>query len=251
MATILEVKNVVAGYNAGPDILQDISLNVEAGQTYCIIGPNGAGKSTLLRVISGLLPPRQGKVTYLGEEISHLRADQILKKGICFVPQDRSLFPDMSVRENLEMGGYVLNDRKLIEERIDEVYAMFPILKERRRQTAKTLSGGQQQMLAIGRVLVLKPRLIMLDEPSLGLAPKIARQIFDNIRALKAAGLTVLLVEQNARMGLETSDWGVVLDLGTNSFDAPAEVVLSDPRIQELYLGRAPRLRQAASERQA
>jgi ABC-type branched-subunit amino acid transport system ATPase component len=238
MAAILSVKNVVAGYNAGPDILQDISLEVDAGKTYCIIGPNGAGKSTLLRVISGLLPPRQGTVHFRNELISDLRTDEILRLGICFVPQDRSLFPDMSVRENLVMGGYVLEDRKLIEKRIDEVYEMFPILKERRTQLARTLSGGQQQMLAIGRVLVLKPELIMLDEPSLGLAPKVARQIFDNIQVLKDAGLTILLVEQNARMGLETSDWGVVLDLGTNNFEAPADVVLSDPRIQELYLGR-------------
>lgn len=241
MTAILSVQNVVAGYNAGPDILQDISLEVSAGKTYCIIGPNGAGKSTLLRVISGLLTPRQGSVHFRNEEISGLRTDEILRLGICFVPQDRSLFPDMSVRENLVMGGYVLEDRNLIERRIDEVYEMFPILKERKTQLARTLSGGQQQMLAIGRVLVLKPELIMLDEPSLGLAPKVARQIFDNIQVLKDAGLTILLVEQNARLGLETSDWGVVLDLGTNSFEAPADVVLSDPRIQELYLGRSYR----------
>ena len=213
-------------------------MDVQAGQTYCIIGPNGAGKSTLLKVISGLLKPRAGTVTFKGDVISNLRTDQILRMGLCFVPQDRSLFPDMSVRENLTMGGYVLGDKSLIEMRIEEVYDMFPILKERRGQSAKTLSGGQQQMLAIGRMLVLKPELIMLDEPSLGLAPMVARQIFDSIMALKAAGLTIILVEQNARLGLETADWGVVLDLGTNSFQGPATTILSDPRIQELYLGR-------------
>lgn len=238
MSTVLTVHDVTAGYNSGPDILRRISLDVQAGQTYCIIGPNGAGKSTLLKVISGLLKPRAGTVTFKGDVISNLRTDQILRMGLCFVPQDRSLFPDMSVRENLTMGGYVLGDKSLIEMRIEEVYDMFPILKERRGQSAKTLSGGQQQMLAIGRMLVLKPELIMLDEPSLGLAPMVARQIFDSIMALKAAGLTIILVEQNARLGLETADWGVVLDLGTNSFQGPATTILSDPRIQELYLGR-------------
>jgi ABC-type branched-subunit amino acid transport system ATPase component len=238
MSLIISVQNVVAGYDDGPDILKDISLDVETGKSYCIIGPNGAGKSTLLRVIAGLLPPRQGSVFFKNEDISSRRTDEILRLGISFVPQDRSLFPDMSVRENLVMGGYVLEDRSLLEKRIDEVFALFPILKERKSQIAKTLSGGQQQMLAIGRVLVLKPEVIMLDEPSLGLAPKISSQIFETIQGLKEAGLTILLVEQNARLGLEAADQGVVLDLGTNSFEAAADVVLSDPRIQELYLGR-------------
>jgi branched-chain amino acid transport system ATP-binding protein len=238
MAPVLTVKDIVAGYSSGPDILKGLSLQVEAGKTYCIIGPNGAGKSTLLKVIAGLLNPRQGSVTFKNNLISNLRTDQILRAGVCFVPQDRSLFGDMSVYENLVMGGYIFNNRKLVEQRIQEVYEMFPILKTRSRQLAKTLSGGQQQMLAIGRMLVLKPELIMLDEPSLGLAPKIARQIFDNIQVLKAAGMTILLVEQNARLGLETADWGVVLDLGTNSFEGSAETILSNPRIQELYLGR-------------
>lgn len=238
MSSIISIKDVVAGYDDGPNILKGISLEVEYGKSYCIIGPNGAGKSTLLRVITGLLTPRQGTVHYKEEDISTKRTDEILRLGISFVPQDRSLFPDMTVRENLVMGGYVLDDRKLLEERVEEVYEMFPILNERTSQLAKTLSGGQQQMLAIGRVLVLKPQVIMLDEPSLGLAPKIAAQIFETIQMLKEAGLTIILVEQNARMGLEATDWGVVLDLGTNSFEAPSDVVLSDPRIQELYLGR-------------
>jgi ABC-type branched-subunit amino acid transport system ATPase component len=236
--SIISIKDVVAGYNDGPNILNGISLEIEYGKSYCIIGPNGAGKSTLLRVIAGLLTPREGTVHYKEADISSKRTDEILRLGISFVPQDRSLFPDMTVRENLVMGGYVLDDRKLLEERVDEVYEMFPILNERTSQLAKTLSGGQQQMLAIGRMLVLKPEVIMLDEPSLGLAPKIAAQIFDTIQTLKDAGLTVILVEQNARLGLEATDWGVVLDLGTNSFEAPSDIVLSDPRIQELYLGR-------------
>ena len=241
MSSIISVKDVVAGYDDGPNILKGISLEVEYGKSYCIIGPNGAGKSTLLRVITGLLPTREGTVHYKNEDISTKRTDEILRLGISFVPQDRSLFPDMTVRENLVMGGYVIEDRKLLKERVDEVYEMFPILYERTSQLAKTLSGGQQQMLAIGRVLVLKPEVIMLDEPSLGLAPKIAAQIFDTIQMLKDSGMTIILVEQNARMGLEATDWGVVLDLGTNSFEAPADVVLSDERIQELYLGRSYR----------
>lgn len=244
---LLNVHAVTAGYGSGPDILRNISLEIQTGQTYCIIGPNGAGKSTLLKVISGLLKPRAGTITFKGDLISNLRTDQILRLGVCFVPQDRSLFPDMTVRENLAMGGYVLGDQNLTKLRIEEVYSMFPILKERQGQAAKTLSGGQQQMLAIGRMLVLKPELIMLDEPSLGLAPMVARQIFDSILALKDIGLTIILVEQNARLGLETADWGVVLDLGTNSFEGPATTILSDPRIQELYLGR----RKEAQEDQA
>lgn len=235
---ILETEDIVAGYGSGPDILKGISLQVEAGQTYCIIGPNGAGKSTYLKVIAGLLPSRKGRITFKGTDLTGWRTDQILRNGICLVPSDRSLFPDMTVRENLRMGGYVLSDQKQIDQRIEEVCELFPILDERHAQQAKTLSGGQQQQLAIGRALVLRPELIMLDEPTLGLAPKISKQIFDSIEILKRAGMTVIIVEQNARMGLEAADWGVVLDLGKNSFIAEAQKVLQDERIQELYLGK-------------
>ena len=235
---LLELENVTAGYGNGPDILQDLSLTIEAGRSYCIIGPNGAGKSTLMRVICGLLHPRQGKVTYKGEVLNNMRTDEVLRRGISFVPQDRSLFPDMTVMENLRMGGFILSSRKDLHNRVEQVLQTFTILRERSSQRAKTLSGGEQQMLAIGRALVLNPEVIMLDEPSLGLAPKIARQIFEIVRQLKDLGMTVILVEQNARMGLESSDWGCVLDLGKNSFEGPADSVLNDPRIQELYLGK-------------
>ena len=161
-------------------------------------------------------------------------------QGISFVPQDRSLFPDMTVRKNLRMGGYTLENRRELKDRIEEVSDMLPILKERGSQQAKTLSGGEQQMLAIGRTLVLRPELIMLDEPSLGLAPKVAQKIFNCIYYLSTAGMTIILVEQNARKGLECADWGCVLDLGKNSFEGPANMILSNPRIQELYLGRKP-----------
>ncbi len=237
MGTLL-VENVVAGYGSGPNILKGLSLTVETGKTYCIIGPNGAGKSTLLKVVAGLLKPREGRIVFKGEVINGLRPDQILRMGLCYVPSDRSLFPDMTVRENLRMGGYVLRDSRLVELRLEEVFSLFPVLKEKSSQNAKTLSGGQQQLTAIARSMILKPELIMLDEPSLGLAPKVVQQIFGTIKLLRDQGLTIVLVEQNARKGLEIADQGVVLDLGTNSFERPAAEVLQDPRIQELYLGK-------------
>jgi branched-chain amino acid transport system ATP-binding protein len=235
---LLEVENVVAGYGIGPDILTDLSLTIEPDRSYCIVGPNGAGKSTLLKAICGLVPPRRGRVVFEGADLAGLRTDEILQRGICFVPQDRSLFPDMTVTENMRMGGYILNDRLAVENRIDEVFGMFPILRERRSQFAKTLSGGQQQMLLLGRALVLRPRIIMLDEPSLGLAPIVSKQIFNSMKELKRAGIAIIVVEQNARMGLNFADWGCVLDLGKLVFEGPSQTVLSDPRIEELYLGR-------------
>jgi branched-chain amino acid transport system ATP-binding protein len=238
---LIEIEDVVAGYGIGPDILTGISLRIEAERSYCIIGPNGAGKSTLLKAICGLVAIRRGRVTFDGTPLTGLRTDEILRRGICFVPQDRSLFPDMTVTENLRMGGYILKDRHAVEERIEEVLGMFPILRERRSQYAKTLSGGQQQQLLLGRALVLRPRVIMLDEPSLGLAPIVSRQIFDAMNTLKAAGIAIIVVEQNARMGLAFADWGCVLDLGRLVFEGPSEAVLSDPRIEELYLGKRRR----------
>ncbi len=239
MSNLLEVRDVVAGYGGGPSILKGVNLKVELGQVQCIIGPNGAGKSTLLKAISGLLNPREGKIIFKGEEIQGLRPDQVLQEGICFVPQERALFPNMTVRENLRMGGFILRDRELLEHRVEEVFERFPILKERHNQKAGTLSGGQQQMLTMGRTLVLKPDVVMLDEPSLGLAPQIVEQIFDILSLFTESGMTLILVEQNARKGLEYSDWGCVLDLGKTMFDGPADSILTDPRIQELYLGKS------------
>lgn len=239
--TLLQIQEVTVGYGVGPDILKGLSLDVEKGKSYCIIGPNGAGKSTLLRVICGLLHPRSGKVMYKGENISKLRTDEILHRGICFVPQDFSLFPEMTVKENLRMGGYIMTDRKEVEKRIDEVFEMFPILNEKKSDQAKTLSGGQQQMLAIGRSLILQPEVVMLDEPSLGLAPVIIQQIFESINLLKDKGMTIIMVEQNAYKGLEFAEWGCVLDLGVNRFEGPSDTILNDPRIQELYLGKIHR----------
>jgi ABC-type branched-subunit amino acid transport system ATPase component len=239
---MLEVKHVSAGYGAGPNILDGVCLAIERGKTHCIIGPNGAGKSTLLKTICGLLRPRSGSIELDGQALHGLRPDQILARGVCYVPQDRSLFPDMTVGENLLMGGYMLRDRRKLAERMAAVFAMFPILAERRSQRAQTLSGGQQQMLAMGRALLLDPQLIMLDEPSIGLAPQVVQQVFDSIGMLRDAGKTLIVVEQNARKGLEHADRGYVLDLGETRLEGPAESLLQDPKIQELYLGkrRAP-----------
>lgn len=235
---LLEIDNVVAGYGRGPNILQGLTANIGEGQVVCIIGPNGAGKSTLLKAISGLIHPRSGQIRLRGEPIDRLRPDQILQRGICFVPQERSLFPNMSVRENIRMGGYILDDKAELERRIDEVFETFPRLRERANQKARTLSGGEQQMLVMGRTLVLQPEIVMLDEPSLGLAPKIVDQVFAIMQLFTEKGMTVLLVEQNARKGLDYSDWCCVLDLGTMLFEGAADSVLDDPRIQELYLGK-------------
>jgi branched-chain amino acid transport system ATP-binding protein len=237
--TLLELSGVTAGYGNGPEILKGIHLKLDEGRIECIIGPNGAGKSTVLKVIAGIINARQGTITFKGREISSLPTFERLILGICIIPQERALFPDMSVHENLRMGGFALNDAKLIDERIAYVFEQFPMLYDKRTEAAKRLSGGQQQILAMGRALVLRPQLLMVDEPSLGLAPKIVDQVFETILQFKAQGMTILLVEQNAVKGLEISDWGVVLDLGENSFDGPAQQVLHDPRIRELYLGKA------------
>jgi branched-chain amino acid transport system ATP-binding protein len=236
----LDIDAVVAGYGVGPNILTRVSLEVDEGGTYCIIGPNGAGKSTLLNVIAGLLKVRSGEVRFKGKVLNRLRPDQVLAAGICLVPQDRSLFPDMTVRENLVMGGYVERDRKALRGRMEQVYELFPITKERASQRARTLSGGEQQMVALGRAMMLRPEVLLIDEPSLGLAPKMATLIFDTIGRLKGLGVTIVLVEQNARRGLQVAESGVVLDLGEFRFEGPSDQILSDPRIRELYLGTQP-----------
>lgn len=236
---MLELKDVRAGYGSGPDILSDISMEVEEGTTYCIIGPNGAGKSTLLKTISGILKPREGEITFDDQPIGGWRPDRVLGTGICFVPQDRTLFPQMSVRENLVMGGFLVKDRRILNERMAMVFDLFPKLEERASQLAQTMSGGEQQMLALARALMVEPKLMMIDEPSLGLAPQASAQIFEIIRRLSAEmDITILLIEQNVRKGLEVADWAFVLDLGTKRFEGPADRILDDPRIRDLYLGK-------------
>lgn len=237
MQELLQVTNITAGYGDGPAILDGASLTVEPGKVHCIIGPNGAGKSTLLKSICGMLKIRKGDVIFKGKRLNGMRPDQILREGICFVPQERALFPKMTVRENLRMGGFILDGQKELHRRVDEILERFPMLKEKADQHAGTMSGGQQQTLAMARTLIIKPSIVMLDEPSLGLAPKVIQEMFDIMKIMSADGITVLLVEQNALMGLKNSDWGVVLDLGRTLFQGPAPDILADPRIRELYLG--------------
>jgi branched-chain amino acid transport system ATP-binding protein len=235
---LLEIRDVVAGYLKGVDVLQHINLHVNEREMVCLIGPNGAGKSTVLRAISGLLKPSQGQILFGGKDIGRLRPDQVLQEGIAHVPQGHSAFPKMSVEENLLMGAYLLKDKAERRRRTARVYEMFDMLAGRRQENAGNLSGGQQKVLEIGRALMMNPRLILFDEPSLGLAPRIARQVFDTIKQLqKEAGITVLVVEQNARSGLAISDRAYVLELGKDRLEGPAQSLLSDPRVAQLYLG--------------
>jgi len=235
---MLEIKNVTAGYLPDVNVLQGINIHVNKGELVCMIGPNGAGKSTVLRAISGILKPNQGEIIFDSKSIGGLRPDLVLRQGIAHVPQGHSSFPEMTVQENLLMGAYVLNNKTERDRRMEKVYAMFPFLKERRNEKAGNFSGGQQKILEVGRALMLEPKMILLDEPSLGLAPITAKQVFDTIKSLKNdMGMTVLMVEQNAKSGLAIADRAYVLELGVERLEGPAQTLLSDPRVAELYLG--------------
>lgn len=234
---MLVLENVVAGYIPGVDILKGVSLHVEKGEMVCLVGPNGAGKSTVMRAISGLLKPKSGRVSFNGKELNGLRPDQILAEGIAQVPQGHSVFPKMTIHENLLMGAYTVKDRSAIPARLDKVYGLFPFLKERAREKAGNLSGGQQKILEMGRALMLEPPLMMLDEPSLGLAPKTMETLFNTIKDLNNTGLTILMVEQNARQGLAASHRGYVLELGKEKFEGTAQELLESPEMAKLYLG--------------
>lgn len=234
---MLALENVHAGYISGVDILKGVSLHVEKGEMVCLVGPNGAGKSTVMRTISGLLRPRSGRVLFNGKEINGLRPDQILAEGIAQVPQGHSVFTKMTVHENLLMGAYTVRDRALISTRLERVYVLFPFLKDRTREKAGNLSGGQQKILEMGRALMLEPPLMMLDEPSLGLAPKTMENLFNTIKELNNTGLTILMVEQNARQGLACAHRGYVLELGKEKFEGTAQELLESPEMAKLYLG--------------
>ena len=238
MTALLELSEIRVGYPGGPDILKDLSLEVTQGRSYCVIGPNGAGKSTMLKAIAGLLPTRSGSILFEGRDIAKLRTDQRLAAGVCFVPQDPSVFPEMTVHDNLIMGAFLVEDRSLVRERLERVYELFPILTERAKQAAGTMSGGEQQQLLLGRALMIDPKILMIDEPSLGLAPMIADQIFAVIRGLGDLGVTVLMVEQSVVRGLDATDWAFVLDLGSKRFEGPSEHLFEDKRIRDLYLGK-------------
>jgi ABC-type branched-subunit amino acid transport system ATPase component len=234
---LLEVEGIVAGYTKELDIVNGVSLKVDAGQMVSIIGPNGAGKSTVLKTIFGVLKTRHGRITFKGEEINSLPPGVLLSKGLTFVPQGRNLFPLMTVRENLELGAYIRNDKKQIEQDIERIYEMFPILRERRNQRTATLSGGEMQMLEMGRSMLLSPSLMLVDEPSLGLSPKMAHEVFNKIEEIKVKGTTILIVEQNADRSLKMSDYAYVLEMGKNRSEGPAEQIRNDPEIKKLYLG--------------
>ncbi len=236
MTSILQLRGVVAGYGAG-DILKGVDLDVEGGCITCLIGPNGAGKSTVLKTVSGLLRPRTGTVTFEGEEISRWSPKARLKRGIVHVPQERSLFPAMSVWDNLLMGGYLLDDSAVLKSRLEQAVEAFPLCRARAKEQAGSLSGGEQKQVELARTLVLDPRIILLDEPSIGLDPKSRHLVFRSIQALSAAGRTVLLVEQNARSGLAASHFGAVLEAGRVRLVDSGASLLDNPEVARLYLG--------------
>ncbi len=233
---LLSLQNLVAGYD-GSDVLKGVQLEVEKGSITCIVGPNGAGKSTVLRVISGLLKPRAGQVSFDGRPIGGLTPRQVLALGIVQVPQSHSLFPDISVRENVRLGAFLLNDRALVRRRLGEVEELFPVVRERARDRAGDLSGGQQRLVEFARSLMLDPSLILLDEPSMGLDPKTLKQVFDTVSLMHGTGRTILLVEQNVRAGLGISTRGVVMESGQVRLQGTHQEILDNPQISHLYLG--------------
>jgi len=226
-------------YYGGIHALKGISIAVEPGQIVTLVGANGAGKSTTLRAISGLLKPAKGAIRFDGRSIVGVPPHEIVRLGISHVPEGRIVFANLSVADNLELGAYLRRDRKAIEEDRKKVYALFPRLEERRRQSSGTLSGGEQQMLAIGRALMARPSLLLMDEPSLGLAPILVREIFSVIREIRERGTTIVLVEQNARMALAVADFGYVLETGEIRLADRASSLLENPFVQESYLGGA------------
>jgi ABC-type branched-subunit amino acid transport system ATPase component len=240
MVALLELDGVVAGYGGG-DILKGVHLQVEEGTITCLVGPNGAGKSTVLKLISGLLAPRRGEVRFKGQSIGGLSPRAILRLGVVQVPQDRSLFSRMTVTENVRLGGFSLRDRALTERRLAEVTESFPILAERGGDLAASLSGGQQKLVEFARAMMLDPVVLLLDEPSMGLEPKIRAMAFATIARLNEEGHTIMLVEQNARSGLQIADHGVVLENGRVRLEGTGPEILAHPHLSEIYLGTAER----------
>ena len=235
---MLEIKDLHVSYG-GIQALRGVSLNVPDGKIVTLIGANGAGKSTLMRTISGLVKAQSGSILWNGQELLGKPIDQIVASGIAMSPEGRRVFPDMTVLENLKIGAYLRRDKAEIEKDIQWVYSLFPRLEERSWQLAGTLSGGEQQMLAVGRALMSRPKLMMLDEPSLGLAPLVVQDIFSIIREINRQGVTVLLVEQNANMALKIADLAYVLETGTITMSGTGAELLADSRVKEAYLGRS------------
>ena len=233
---MLEVKNLKVSYGK-IEAIKDVSFQVPEGKIVTLIGANGAGKTTTLRAISGLEKSAGGSVIFNGKDVTNLEAHILVPLGISHVPEGRKIFPTLTVRENLELAGWTLKDKKLIKERMEEVFEIFPRVKERANQLGGTLSGGEQQMLAVGRALVTGGKLLLLDEPSMGLAPVLVDEIFAQIVAINKRGTTILLVEQNAAEALDIADFAYVLEVGYTTISGPAKQIAQDPRVREAYLG--------------
>jgi branched-chain amino acid transport system ATP-binding protein len=234
--SLLSLQQLQVSYG-GIRAVKGIDLEVGAGELVCLIGANGAGKTTTLKAITGLVRAAGGRIVYDGEDISGRRVHEIARKGLAMVPEGRGVFAQLTIHENLSMGAYARDDKAAIQADIERVFSLFPRLKERRTQTAGTLSGGEQQMLAMARALMSRPKLLLLDEPSMGLAPLMVERIFEVVRTIAAEGVTLLLVEQNARLALETSHRGYVLDGGLVTIAGESRALLVDPRVREAYLG--------------
>ena len=235
MNNILEVQNVYAGYIKDLNILQGINFRIAPGELVAVIGPNGAGKSTLAKTIFGLLTPGKGKVLFKGKNITRLKSDKIVKLGMCYVPQITNVFASLSVDENLEMGAFIRSGS--LKSLKDSIYTMFPQLSSRRRQKAGTLSGGERQMLAMGKALMLEPDLLLLDEPSAALSPILVNSVFERVKAINQTGTAIVLVEQNAKKALAMADRGYVLENGKDRFEGTGTKLLNDPKVGKLYLG--------------
>jgi branched-chain amino acid transport system ATP-binding protein/neutral amino acid transport system ATP-binding protein len=232
--SLLEVKRISSGYG-DMTVLHGVSVCIDAREIVSIIGPNGAGKSTLMKTVFGLLRPQQGSIFFDGQEITRRAPDQIVRLGMCYVPQVENVFPSLTVEENLEMGGFILRDG--LGERKEHVYQLFPLLRERRKQRVGKMSGGERQMVAMGRALMLHPKLLLLDEPSAGLAPKMVDLIFGQVERINQAGVAIVMVEQNARRSLEIADRAYILANGQNRHEGSGQALLHDPDVARLYLG--------------
>ena len=237
-APLLELKRLQVAYG-GIQAVKGIDLFVAQGELVCLIGANGAGKTTTLKGITGLQPIKSGSIRYAGENITGKPAFQLVRKGLSMVPEGRGVFGALTIEENLAMGAYTRSDHGAIREDVERVFALFPRLKERRRQTAGTLSGGEQQMLAMGRALLSRPKLLLLDEPSMGLAPLMVQKVFETVIAIAKEGVTILLIEQNAKLALEVSDRGYVMESGEITLSGDAKQLLSDPKVRAAYLGES------------
>jgi len=235
---LLELKDLQVAYG-GIQAVKGIDLSVDQSELVCLIGANGAGKTTTLKGITGLQPIKSGKIHYAGEDITGKPAFQLVRKGLSMVPEGRGVFGALTIEENLAMGAYARDDRAAIKDDVERVFGLFPRLKERRKQTAGTLSGGEQQMLAMGRALMSRPKLLLLDEPSMGLAPLMVQKVFETVMAVSKEGVTILLIEQNAKLALEVSSRGYVMESGEITLQGKAKQLLSDPKVRAAYLGEA------------